>query len=504
MNGTKACLTALAVAGGIFALGFPAGAAQVYRNQDGSRVTRVYGPQLAVGSSPEESAERFRVKFASTLGAEPDDLRLASRRPDGAFTQPVIYRPETGDYKFTLVTYRQERGGVPVFRADLRVLVRNAPDHSVVLAASGLRNLGEFAPGRAPAGFDPATRTSAGMETYTRPEPVIWAGIDDMKVEPALAVSFVGESGSLGDADYRKWLYVADASTGKILYQEDMVIPKQVIGRISAMATEGPKPDYCAPEVSTPMAWATAVLEGEEPVYADANGKFALPVKGSATVSIQSPMNGRYFAVTDYAGPEDLLIQEVAPRETVLFVHNADNDNEYVRAQANAYVQANVVRDFTLAHNPDYPILSTETAFPVNVNLDCLGNAFYLPYPYQSINFCASGSIYPNMAFAPIVHHEYGHHLVQCSGSGQMAYGEGMSDSVGMLIADDPILGYGVTGDCDLGMRTADNTYQYPCIGEIHDCGQLLSGCIWSLRNELTVTEPGLYLDVLSDLWRVS
>jgi len=75
-----------------------------------------------------------------------------------------------------------------------------------------------------------------------------------------------------------------------------------------------------------------------------------------------------------------------------------------------------------------------------------------------------------------------------------------MSDAIAMLIADDPVEGYGFTGNCNYGLRTADNAIQYPCFGEIHDCGQLLSGAIWRTRNALKATHPADYLDILSNL----
>ncbi len=127
----------------------------------------------------------------------------------------------------------------------------------------------------------------------------------------------------------------------------------------------------------------------------------------------------------------------------------------------------------------------------------CPGNAWY---DYSSLNFCKSGSSYPNTAFSSVVHHEYGHHIVDRGGSGQGQYGEGMGDSVAVCIADDPILGYGFTGNCSAGIRTANNTVQYPCSGEVHACAPLLSGCVWSTRNQLIVTNPGTYLSILSKL----
>ena len=39
-----------------------------------------------------------------------------------------------------------------------------------------------------------------------------------------------------------------------------------------------------------------------------------------------------------------------------------------------------------------------------------------------------------------------------------------------------------------------------PCGGAIHYCGQLLSGCVWSLRNELIILYPDTFIDVLGPL----
>jgi len=48
--------------------------------------------------------------------------------------------------------------------------------------------------------------------------------------------------------------------------------------------------------------------------------------------------------------------------------------------EVNAYVQANVVRDFVLSSNPSYPVIASQQDFPVYVNRAddyCPGNAWY-------------------------------------------------------------------------------------------------------------------------------
>ena len=98
------------------------------------------------------------------------------------------------------------------------------------------------------------------------------------------------------------------------------------------------------------------------------------------------------------------------------------------------------------------------------------------------------------------MHHEYGHHLINVTSNGQGQMGEGSGDVMGVLIQDDPVLGQGFSS-CGSGIRNANNNKQYPCNGSIHDCGQLLSGCVWDTRNQLVLTEPNSYIDISAQLF---
>jgi hypothetical protein len=468
----------------------------------GSRITRVYGQPLAFGLAPEDSAEQFLLSYAEVFGVTPDQLELAGFPGGDYLVQPLMFEQDTGDYKFFLLRYIEQQDGVPVFRSDLRLLVRNQPDFPLVLAASSLRDLGDFTvdQGTLRSDFNPAQHIAKDFDTFTEPETVIWAGAEDEVVEPRLAYTFVAQKGTPQDDVYEKWLYVVDAATGEILFRENRIIFTDITGSVSGMATTIPKSAPCNPEVLTPMPWATVQVVGGATAWADENGDFVVASGGSGEVTVESLMSGRYFFVDNVAGDEETLPMQVTPPGPADFTHNADNSDELVRAQVNGYLQANVVRDFVLTHSPSYPVIASQINFPVYVNrVDgyCPGNAWY---DYSSINFCRAASGYPNTAWSSVIHHEYGHHLVDCGGSGQDQYGEGMADCMSMLIADDPILGYGFYGDCDTGLRNADNDYQYPCSGEAHDCGQLLSGCVWSTRNELLVTFPDDYLDIISNL----
>jgi hypothetical protein len=317
-----------------------------------------------------------------------------------------------------------------------------------------------------------------------------------MFVKPMLAYSFIGDNGyQNGDSFPEKYLFVADAETGDILYFESLIIFVDVTGNVQGKATQGNAADICEGELAEYLMWARVNI-GSTVAYADENGNFTIPNEGSSYVTVESRLWGEWFRVFNQAGADTVLSKGVTPPGPANFMHNNLNNDEYKRAEVNGYYQANIVRDFTIKYNPDYPGLD-ENAFPVNVNLNDNCNAYY---DYSSINFFTSGGGCPNTAFSTIVHHEYGHHLVSMAGSGQGEYGEGMGDIMGVLITDDPGLAYGFFSDCDEPLRNASNDIDYPCDGGIHYCGQVLSGCVWETRNELVITNPDNYTDIISNL----
>jgi len=473
---------------------------------EAGRPTRVWGTIFGVGATPEMTAATFVQSHAAVFGLPADEL-VPGRLADGQLTQPLMVDAETGAYKFTLVYYHQERGGVPVYDSDLRLLVRNEADYPLVLAASSLRDLGSFAvPAGALRAVADAPAVSAALTevpsltTFSNSAVVIWAGTPDKAEAPILALTFVADNYAARDGMPQRWRFIADAATGKILRAENLIQFVNVGGTVAGMATVTlNKADTCAAEVSTALRYAKVVM-GDTVVYADSAGRYSVPNSGTTPVTLQSPMEGRYFTVSNFVGTTETVAVGVTPPGPANITHNAANSVDGVRSQVNAYVQANIVRDFVLKFNPNFPTVATQTDFPLMVNRNdyyCPGNAWY---DGSSLNFCSPGDGSPNTAFSSVVHHEYGHHLVAKAGSGQESYGEGMGDVVGVLIADDPNLAVGFEGDCYSGLRSANNSMQYPCSGEIHYCGQLLSGAVWSVRNELKLTHPNNYIEILANL----
>lgn len=471
----------------------------------GRQLVQLYGADFGYGRTPEEAADAFVQTYGEVFGVGAGELQPGNAF-SGRFVQPVMYDAATGTYKFALVYYRQYKDGIPVYGADLRLLVKNEAGCPLVLANANLFDLRSFAvPARAGADVAEGAAHAAaaafkpGLLEFGASELVIWPDAESKPSVPRVALTFVGQ-GVNARGQFMKFRFVTDADSGAILHTENLIHFTDVTGNVSGMATTGPKSDDCGPEAVLPMPYARVYITAGANAYADVNGDFAIPNGGSAQVTVQSFMAGLYFVVDNAMGGEETLSVSVLPPGPANFVHNAENTLPAVRAQVNAYVQANIVRDWVLAQNPAYPVIHEQTTFPIYVNRAdgfCPGNAWY---DGSSLNFCVASSGYPNTAYSSVVHHEYGHHIVQCGDSGQGQYGEGLSDSVAVLIADDPILGYGFFGDCTAGLRTADNTMQYPCSDEAHACAGLLSGCIWDTRNALLLTEPVNYLSILSNL----
>lgn len=104
------------------------------------RVTHVYGRAFSTGVTAGESVDAFLANHAGVFGVRRDNLVPAGDHP----LQGIMYQPAAGTYKFTEFNYRQQLDGVPVFRAQLKLLVRSEAGFPLVLTSADLRDLGGF------------------------------------------------------------------------------------------------------------------------------------------------------------------------------------------------------------------------------------------------------------------------------------------------------------------------------------------------------------------------
>jgi len=491
------------------------------------RIDRLYGKVFATGDSARATADAFLSEHAAIWGVSPSDLTAGGVLPSGAIEQPMMYDPDTDAYRFTGVYYSQVSGGFPVFESRALVLTLNDADHSAVLAAADLRDLGTFqaiTPKPAVAGAARMTslaRTLLADDTASLiglPSTVVYAGYDLTPYPPTMAVTFVAEAGLAWEPDtYQKRRFVVRADDGLVLHDENMILScsptdmplgalfaaslGEVTGVVRGNVTTTTQAAECAMELPDAMPYAAVSAAGVT-VYADADGGFAHPhIGGSA--SFGGTLGGRWFSVNNEAGSTTSASTTGSPGDDISILYNT-TPSELVTAQVNAYREANLARDMVLYSNPSFPTIGTQTGFPINVNLGSTCNAFY---DYSSINFYQSGGGCNNTAFSVVVHHEYGHHLVSEGGSGQGEYGEGMGDVIGVVLTGDNKLARGFySNDCVNGIRDADNDCQYSasgcssCGSAIHSCGQLISGCVWDTWMALEDSDPLTAQAVIRDL----
>jgi hypothetical protein len=482
-------------------------------HRDG-RIDRLYSGPFSNGTSATESAEAFRLRYAKVFGASPHELvyiQNAARNPE----QPMMYDRQTGTFRFTLITYRQYRESFPVFRSELRLVLRNEASFPMVLASSTLKDLDEFEidPGDLAAWSDPAMiaaafakgRTAVASEaaelTQFGPANVtIWAGTDDAPfIQPRPVLVFEAADSFENEWVNAKRLFLTDFETGKILYQEDQLLRGEVSGDVSGWALGGVASEFCESEFFFPLPYAEVSIP-QMTTHTDIFGDYDLDAGGAPSVLVQSPTRGLYFNVMNHGGAT-VLSETVSPPAVVDFVHNLV-PSAVNRAEVNAYHYANKIRDYVLDANPAFPIIGSQTGFLISVNEGagglCPGDA---QYTGVGMRFCAGGGGFPNTAWSNLIYHEYGHHIVESSGSGQGQYGEGVADALSVLLLDDPRIGLGLVTSCQTATRSADNSYMYPCSNvDPHVCGNVLSGCVWKTREELAITQPLDGLQILGDL----
>jgi hypothetical protein len=528
-----------------FAATYPQASVHLRRNQ----IRRLYGV-AATGETPDAAAESFRLSSAAAFGVDGDDLaplapgELAARgsatgsnagagtAASAASSIGLMYDRSAGKHKFRLYVYQQKLDGIPVFQAGLRALVREDGKHPVVWANIDLRPMGSFGAGSGlqrrsfdtgPGSVDiakslDALRTSKATSVGSLPVPnaltnvsapkqTIFAGTEQQATAPQLALEYTAAAAD-GPG---KWTFVADAATGDILHVESN-LHFDVGGTVTAELTTGPESTECGLLGVAPLAHANVSSTAGSAVT-DSAGAFTIPSSESGPVKILSEVTGKYFTVDD-EGTRNSIALSVTPAEKANFLHRDTQDPpERILAQLNAYKAANDIRDLLLTHVPEYPVISGQTGFQINVNKtgrSCLssGGAWYDEdtFPHM-LNFCQQTEEHANTAFRSIVHHEYGHHIVESAGSRQSQYGEGMADTTSLLFAHDPKIGVGYyPNQCQRALRNVVNECQYSeescssCGDGIYECGSLLSGTVWDIWQGLEATEPQQADAIIRDL----
>ena len=499
----------------------------------------VFGAPMSKGETPMESAWDFYQQIEGAYVEEAGTLVPGDE-------QGVMWDQKTESYKFTTFRFQQTIKGIPVYRSGIGFLVRNEDNFPVVMSSNNLKEL---------RGFDVAAGANAkvtdamlanvmpilenagpargipregsvlevgGEQKRLQPiqmpivcsdeQLVIFAGVTNVREEPRAALVFTATRGVTNDlTQYQKHLVVASLDDGEVLHSENMV-HADVSGTVSGRATNDNRALECAPEAEFALPYAQVREVGTSNfTFTDVDGNFTLPASGNGTFLARSLLFGKYFRVFDNATNVN---NEATPfvditttaNGTIDFLHNP-NDTEFTTANVNCYLRANILRDFVLSFEPNFPVIRTQSAFRILTNQTAIGaiTSCNAVYTGDSIIFMRNLGQCNNTAISSVIYHEYGHHLVESTGNDQGQFGEGASDTIAVLIEDDPILGRGFfEDDCSSRVRTANAFRTYPCPSPFsapHDCGQLLSGAVWDTLNEIRAVDPANARDITTSLF---
>lgn len=436
------------------------------------RVTRIYGDVALTGRTAEATRDAFLAEFLPALGVSPAEVVISG-------PQDVMRG------KFTAYYLSHVHHGVPVEGSYATVVIRNELANKLVLASTALTP-SELLPQETTARLSAEGALAVVQELvpempyYGQPELLYRVEGDTARLTYTVIVD------NLNRAERFKAKYYVDANSGQVVDIKSMILHTDVYGHCEGYATPpGIYPDEPGHE---PVIWDLADLRveiiGENSAYTDLNGDYVIAHDGSSEVTVFTDLRGQWVNVNNQSGGDLSLWELVIPPGPVDFLLN-DSPAEYGTAQVNGFIHTEIVHDFAKAQNPSYPGIDSQ--LPCYVNIYDVCNAYY---DYSSINFFRAGSGCVNTAYASVIYHEYGHHIVAKGHGGATGdYHEGTADAVSCLILNSPIVGRDFSGPGSYIRNVDTPNVQYPCSGGVHYCGQVLGGAIWDTKKELAVTE---------------
>lgn len=445
-----------------------------------------FGKPMNSAHDPRVAADTWLANHGSAFGAGDLSLRYE-------------WENELSDGK-VVVTYSQWLDGLPVEFGMVKVVVLpTAAGHTVISAGAKVTPRPEA--GFPHAGVSPAAALAAvrayreykTLPVWTEPEMIVYFGEGDFptRMEAIRAWRFVGEAPE--GAFSRKFTFIVDAASGKLVHARNDILNIDVVGRVVANATPSPAGNATADHAGNPPALRGVPnirvrINGNNTnsVFTDDDGNFTIPWSGSTPVTVDCSVgDGRWARVVDAVTALQTASASATPGTPVTLTLNTAPD-QFTTAQVNAFIHQTSTHNFIKQYAPNFgpgsPTgeLNIDTQFPANVQVSGTCNAFYNG---SSTNFYNAGGGCNNTAFSSVIAHEYGHHLVNRLGLAQNAFGEGMGDCVSILQYDDFVVGryFRTTGGA---VRTPDTTNrQYPCDScAVHAGGEILGGVMCELR----------------------
>jgi hypothetical protein len=461
---------------------------RVHQDTEG-RVKMIYGSPMTAGINAQHAAEMWVMQHGEAFGV-------------GGLELDADWESEVKRGAFTVFSFSQRIAGIPVEYGILRVLVKNGGVPQVVYAAGNLAAIPEnlnairmdSMVAAAMARLSPAAR---GLLEWDEADLVVFQGEGEW-VAPHIAWRMQARGADLRNA---KTFFVS-ASTGQVLHVRDDAHYIDVSGTLKAMRTPGTLPDIASnPPQLLDMPEVRVSISGGNSAYTAGNGTFTIPHAGTTSVTVNTGVNsgsgggGRWSDVVPTGVAAITATHSDLPGGAFNLVLNAVPSLPNT-AQVNALACTNITHTFFKDRAPGFTPIDVALRTNTGVSGSC--NAFYSSSGNHSINFYNQDGTCVNSAYSTVVSHEYGHFIVNRLGLAQGGFGEGFSDTVAMLLWDDPIVGknFYLSGGNIRNLLTANQ--QYPCSSTaVHTCGQIIGGVWWKIRQNLGTAHgsgPGLEL----------
>ena len=290
-----------------------------------------------------------------------------------------------------------------------------------------------------------------------------------------------------------QFTFFLDAKTGETLNVVDNILYYNVTGTVTGLEWEDPFTDGI--QLEQPFS-SNEIDLGSQQVTTNDVGYYS----GSAS-ALQAYLEGPWVSVSNYQ--LDRSEHSISVNSNMTHDWNWDSDDtSYLDEESSVFYHANRTHDYAVSvgvNEMDFTMLA-------KVNKDAYCNAYFTDSDW-SINFFNAGAGCESTAvISDVVIHEYGHgiiHKLDPALAGAMqehiwqAYSihEAIADYWACTINDNPDQGEGFFIGDPNGLRICNSDFRYPDdfnVDNLHVSGQILSGALWDIREEIgkSVLDP--------------
>ena len=423
------------------------------------------------------------------------------------------------------VRYRQTFGGLPVFFSswEFRVsrdgkLVLFGADartpSAAVLAAPRIGSVVAREAAKSGLGFDPARdRVESDALGLL---PVAGARGDDYRLVYAVRLTMPPRG---------NWIALVDAASGEVLWRHNHVFyssakdapilhggptaglgaigglaatesstpPNQVLATISGQATGTIHPSLPTDGLSTQPFSGLYVTVASTQTVTNASGTYSMTTC-SGTSNVTADLNGLYCMVdrVDVTNGDAHFAGSATCPGTRSIGWTGTNSQS---SERDAYYHVNKAHDWIKAIDPAY----TASDHPVTMSVNSIDDECVAYWNGVSITYGSEGSFCPyNMATMPdIIYRQYAQRV-----NDELYFAEGASfgmtsgclqgataDLMAAFMTDNSTIGDGIEG-AGTYLRDVNNTRRWPEDESTdgNECGLILAGAFWDLRNSLGLT----------------